>query len=65
VASLDREYEYIYSAIKKAAPKSGHGEGMKLNMKLCYFLLRHAANPIPAIPVPRKRREEGSGIGFD
>jgi hypothetical protein len=27
----------------------------------CYFLLRQAAKPIPAIPVPRRRRDVGSG----
>jgi hypothetical protein len=28
----------------------------------CYFLLRHAARPIAPRPVPRRRREVGSGI---
>jgi hypothetical protein len=32
-----------------------------LYREACYSLLRHAANPIIPSPVPRSRREVGSG----
>jgi hypothetical protein len=50
--------------MERATPESGPFDHSRNLRGMPYaFLLRHAAMPIPARPVPRRRRDVGSGTG--